>query len=159
MCSNVFPSDAGNDDTFQQVVDWYKCVSSERSRLPESLVRGRNFMGRNAVCTTTCGPASFRLGCASTDPRSRTPGLTVGPLVRRTRLPFPHLRIVLLGSGRISEPSPILTPPASQAPVRGAAHQLRRSRRVEATRSIGSIGYIHILLRVLLCPLMRMLLF
>jgi hypothetical protein len=40
MYSNAFPSNNGNNNTFQQVIDW------------------TNFMGGNAFCMTICDPAS-----------------------------------------------------------------------------------------------------
>ena len=37
MYSNTFPSNAGNNVTFQQVIDWYKYVSSGFG-VPETLI-------------------------------------------------------------------------------------------------------------------------
>ena len=54
MYSNTFPSNAGNNVTFQQVIDWYKYVSSERFGVPETLIHGCSCMGRNAFCIRLC---------------------------------------------------------------------------------------------------------
>jgi hypothetical protein len=67
MYSNAFPSNGGNNDTYQQVIDW------------------TNFMGGNAFCLKICDPAGQnqqalcqniydRLGCAYNAPNNAKNG-------------------------------------------------------------------------------------
>eukprot|EP00753_Platysulcus_tardus_P001069 PLAT11020.1.p1 GENE.PLAT11020.1~~PLAT11020.1.p1 ORF type:complete len:369 (-),score=-19.98 PLAT11020.1:217-1323(-) len=67
MYSNAFPSNNGNNDSYQQVIEWH------------------NFMGGNAFCIKVCDPAGAhaadycqhifdRIGCAYNDPNQAKNG-------------------------------------------------------------------------------------
>jgi hypothetical protein len=84
MYSNAFPSNGGNNASYQQVIDWTKCVFFlplvHMSYLPFS------FMGGDGFCMKVCDPAGQnqqalcqniydRLGCAYNAPNNAQKGV------------------------------------------------------------------------------------
>jgi len=57
-----FPSNNGNNNSFQQVIEWHKCVFLTRCRkaqvgLTNCLACYRSFMGSNLFCFKACDPS------------------------------------------------------------------------------------------------------
>lgn len=57
MYSNAFPSNGGNNNSYQQVIDWSKYVFLTLNSILFMLMC-HSFMGGNAFCMTICDPAT-----------------------------------------------------------------------------------------------------
>lgn len=79
MFSNAFPSNGGNNATFQQVIEWHKCVLFHSFVPLEMLIIWLSFMGAGQFCLKACDPTGAdddrycehiydRIGCAYNAP-------------------------------------------------------------------------------------------